>query len=53
MIAQKVPENKQIFLSTHSEDFLKGLLESNKQNIHIVRIQRDGTKNKVRHLQKR
>ncbi|GAA4461509.1 hypothetical protein GCM10023093_06290 [Nemorincola caseinilytica] len=37
--------NKQIFLSTHSSDFIKGLLESNKEDIKIIRIQRDGQKN--------
>lgn len=34
--------NKQIFIATHSPDFLRGLLESNHDSIVIVRLNRNG-----------
>lgn len=47
MIAKDLPSERQLFLATHSEDFLKGLLDTNGSNLKIIRIQRDGTINKV------
>jgi energy-coupling factor transporter ATP-binding protein EcfA2 len=47
MIAKDLPSERQLFLSTHSEDFLKGLLDANVQNLKIIRIQREGNINKV------
>ena len=41
MIANGLPPDKQIFLSTHSEDLLKGLLATVSGRIKIVRIQRE------------
>lgn len=51
MLAGDLPYNRQLFLATHSEDFLKGLLDANLDanisNLKIVRIQRNGSINKV------
>lgn len=47
MLAKDLPTNRQLFLATHSSDFLKGLLEADISNLKIVRIQRDGDINKV------
>lgn len=46
MLAKDLPE-RQLFLATHSEDFLKGLLDANVTNLKIIRIQREGEINKV------
>jgi energy-coupling factor transporter ATP-binding protein EcfA2 len=50
MLAKDLPSEKQLFLSTHSEDFLKGLLDANVPNLKIIRIQRDGSINRVSEL---
>lgn len=47
MLAKDLPSARQLFLATHSEDFLKGLLDANVTNLKIIRIQRDGAINKV------
>ena len=47
MLAKDLPNGKQLFLATHSTDFLKGLLDSNNKNLKIIRIQREANINKV------
>lgn len=47
MLAKDLPSERQLFLTTHSEDFLKGLLDSNVQNLKIIRIQRKDSINEV------
>jgi predicted ATPase len=47
MLGKDLPSERQLFLATHSEDFLKGILDSNNPNLKIVRIQRNGNVNKV------
>jgi predicted ATPase len=47
MLAKDLPSERQLYLATHSEDFLKGLLDSNAQNLKIIRIQRENDINKV------
>lgn len=47
MLAKDLPSERQLFLATHSEDFLKGLLDANVSNLKIIRIQRNKTINKV------
>lgn len=47
MLAKDLPADKQLFLATHSESFLKGLLDANVANLKVIRIQRDGSINKV------
>lgn len=50
MLAKDLPSARQLFLATHSEDFLKGLLDANISNLKIIRIQRDGSINRVSSL---
>lgn len=52
MLSGHLPSQRQLFLSTHSEDFLKGILDSGGENIKIVRIQREHFINKISILQK-
>lgn len=47
MLAKDLPTARQLFLATHDEDFLKGLLDANAQNLKIIRVQREGNINKV------
>ncbi len=47
MISKFRPTERQLFFTTHSEDFLKGLLESSSKNLKIIRIQRNGDINNV------
>lgn len=47
MLAKDLPSDRQLFLATHSGDFLKGLLEADVSNLKIVRIQRQGDINKI------
>lgn len=47
MLAKDLPSKKQLFLATHSEDFLKGLMDAKISNLKIVRIQRSGSINPV------
>ncbi|GHT22417.1 hypothetical protein AGMMS49953_01200 [Endomicrobiia bacterium] len=46
MLAE-TPNNRQLFVSTHSEDFIKGLLNANNENVKIIRINRDKNINKM------
>jgi energy-coupling factor transporter ATP-binding protein EcfA2 len=52
MLAKDLPSDRQLFLSTHSEDFLKGLLDSGNPNIKVIRIRREGAINRVHQLDK-
>lgn len=47
MIAEELPSKKQVILATHSEDFIKGLLDAGKPNVKILRITREGHFNNV------
>ena len=47
MLALNKPNERQLYISTHSEDFLKGLLDANSQNIKIFRINRVKDINKM------
>ncbi|MGO9481869.1 MAG: AAA family ATPase [Candidatus Kryptoniota bacterium] len=47
MLANDMPSERQLFLATHSEDFLKGLLDANISNLKIIRLQREGMVNRV------
>ena len=42
LLAKNTPNNRQLFISTHSEDFLKGLLDADDEHIKIIRINREG-----------
>ena len=45
LIASDETSNHQLFLSTHSKDFLNGLLDSDSGRVCVVRITRTGTEN--------
>ena len=40
MLAKNNPTDRQLFLSTHSEDFLQGLLDADNEDVTVVRINR-------------
>ncbi len=52
MLAAELPAATQMFCATHSGDFLKGLLDRDKGNVHVVRVRRSNGKNPVRVLDK-
>ena len=47
IIAETLDDTQQAFISTHSEEFLKGLLEIAPERVKIIRIERDGNTNKI------
>ncbi len=47
MLAKNNPDNRQLVISTHSEDFLQGLLDSDNENVTIVRINRSDDVNNM------
>ncbi len=47
MLAQHNPKNRQLFMSTHSENFLQGLLDANNNNVIVIRIDRQENINKI------
>lgn len=47
MLAKNNPNNRQLFISTHSEDFLQGLLDADNENVMVVRINREENINKM------
>ncbi|WP_116789514.1 ATP-dependent nuclease [Flavobacterium psychrotrophum] len=51
MIAQTTNSRKQLLAATHSEHFLKGLLDSASERLIIVRIQRMGNTNDIHVLE--
>jgi energy-coupling factor transporter ATP-binding protein EcfA2 len=50
MLIKEAPSNRQLFIATHSGDFLRGLLDSNSTRVRIVRIQRQKTVNPIKEL---
>jgi hypothetical protein len=51
-IANEKPDQAQLFVATHSPDVLQGLLNVAPEHLRILRIQRDGTVNHVKELDK-
>lgn len=47
MLAKNNPKNRQLLISTHSEDFLQGLLDADNENVTIIRINRIDNLNKM------
>jgi hypothetical protein len=47
MLATDLPSDRQIFLATHSIDFLQGILDANISNLKIIRIEREQNINKI------
>jgi AAA domain, putative AbiEii toxin, Type IV TA system/Overcoming lysogenization defect protein-like, TOPRIM domain len=52
MLAAELNSATQMFCATHSGDFLKGLLDSDRGNVHVVRVTRSNGTNPVRVLEK-
>ncbi len=50
MISQRLGDDKQLFVATHSEHFLKGLLENAIERLIVVRIERNQSINSVKVL---
>ena len=46
MLARNI-SNRQLFISTHSEDFLQGLLDANNDNVTVIHINRHQDENKI------
>ena len=51
MLAKNNPCERQLFISTHSEDFLQGLLDADNKNVIVIRINRIENINKMSVLQ--
>lgn len=51
MLANNNPNDRQLLISTHSEDFLQGLLDANRENVTVIRIHRDSNINRMSVLQ--
>ncbi len=52
MFIKNNSNDKQLVIATHSEDFLHGILDTDKENVIIVRIERMGNVNYISTLQK-
>lgn len=51
MLAKNNSDNRQLIISTHSEDFLQGLLDADNENVTVIRINREDNINKMSVLQ--
>lgn len=47
MLAKNNPDMRQLFISTHSEDFLQGILDADKENVTVIRINRENNINRM------
>jgi ABC-type polar amino acid transport system ATPase subunit len=50
MILKETPQGRQLFLATHSGDFLRGLLDTQSNRVRVLRIQRDNGINPIKEL---
>jgi hypothetical protein len=50
MLTKESPKGRQLFVGTHSGDFLRGILDSNTRNVRVIRLNRVGNTNHVREL---
>lgn len=51
MLAKNNPDNRQLLISTHSEDFLQGLLDADNEHVIVIRIDRVDNINRMSILQ--
>lgn len=49
-LMKEKPLNSQLFIATHSQDLLAGILNAGPKNLQIIRMKREGEKNKVKKL---
>lgn len=47
ILATHNPTDRQLFIATHSDDFLHGLLDAHSDNVDVVRINRKGNTNHI------
>ena len=47
ILVENGSNERQIFIATHSEDFLQGLLDADNDNVTIIRINREENNNKI------
>ncbi len=47
MLVKNNPDNRQLLISTHSEDFLQGLLDADSENVTVIRIDRVDSINRM------
>jgi energy-coupling factor transporter ATP-binding protein EcfA2 len=52
IIAKERPSRSQLFVATHSPEVLQGMLAAAPENLRVIRIQRDGSVNRVKELDK-
>lgn len=50
MFAKDLPSDRQIFIATHDEDFIKGLLDTESKNVKVIRITRKDNVNLISEL---
>ncbi len=50
VLAEQTPSKRQLFVATHSTDFLKGVLDHSSPRVRVVRLQRTGDVNFVTEL---
>ena len=50
MLATETPDDRQIFIATHSGDLLRGILDKQNSRVRIIRIKREGDINRVTEL---
>lgn len=50
MLVKNRKDDNQLFISTHSEDFLKGVLDTDSEHVKIVRINRKDDVNEINQL---
>jgi len=50
LLAKETPANKQLFISTHSSDIVRGLLDQAASRIRVLRITRNGDKSEIKEL---
>jgi predicted ATPase len=50
MLVEEAPDNRQMFIATHSGDFLRGILDASSSRVRIIRLQREGDINNVAEL---
>lgn len=51
MLAKNNSDKRQLIISTHSEDFLQGLLDADNENVIVIRINRENNINKMKVLE--
>lgn len=50
LLVNNITAETQLFLATHSEDILKGILASENKNVKVIRLSRDGNINHISQL---